>query len=215
MSSAPSTEAGIAIEAPGVSERTLVFLIASIQFISILEFMIVPPLGPDFAKSLGIPSSNLGLIAGSYTAAAAVAGLVSSFFIEKFDRRSALAFTMLGLVIATASAGLAGGLPTLLLARVMAGCFGGPAMALAMAVIADVIPAHRRGRAMGAVMSSFAAASVLGVPVGLELARIGGWRLPFFSIAALGVFVAVDVLAGEPLVEKAHPSRVAARRLLP
>ena len=31
-----------------LSERAVVFLIASVQFISTLEFMIVMPLGPDF-----------------------------------------------------------------------------------------------------------------------------------------------------------------------
>lgn len=39
---------------------------------------------------------------------------------------------------------------------------------------------------MGAVMSSFALASVIGVPAGLEIARLGGWRLPFFFIAGFG-----------------------------
>ena len=35
------------------------------------------PLGPDFARALGISTAHLGLIAGSYTAAAAVAGIVA------------------------------------------------------------------------------------------------------------------------------------------
>ena len=40
---------------PAVSERVIIFLIASVQFISILEFMMVMPLGPDFAEALNIP----------------------------------------------------------------------------------------------------------------------------------------------------------------
>jgi predicted MFS family arabinose efflux permease len=43
---------------------------------------------------------------------------------------------------------------------------------------------------MGKVMGAFSAASVLGVPAGLELARLGGWRAPFFSVAGLGLLVA-------------------------
>ena len=39
------------------SERTLVFLVGAVQFINILDFMMVMPLGPDFAASLGIPTS--------------------------------------------------------------------------------------------------------------------------------------------------------------
>jgi predicted MFS family arabinose efflux permease len=52
-----------------------------------------------------------------------------------------------------------------------------------------VIPVERRGKAMGAVMGAFSVASVVGVPAGLELARQGGWRMPFFAVAALGLLV--------------------------
>ena len=172
------------------SERTIVFLVAAVQFINILDFMIVMPLGPDFAAALGIPTSHIGFIGGSYTAAASVSGLAGAFFLDRYDRRSALAVAMLGLVIATAAGGLATGLTTLMAARVLAGLFGGPATSLSFSIIADVIPADRRGKAMGTVMGAFALASVLGVPVGLELARRGGWQTPFFAVAALGFVVA-------------------------
>jgi predicted MFS family arabinose efflux permease len=40
-------------------------------------------------------------------------------------------------------------------------------------------------------MGAFAIASVLGVPAGLELARLGGWRTPFFAVSGLGLLVLV------------------------
>jgi predicted MFS family arabinose efflux permease len=172
------------------SERRLLLLVASVQFVNILDFMIVMPLGPDFAKALGIPMSDLGLVGGSYTAAAAVSGIVASRFLDRFDRKRALAVAMLGLVLGTALGGLATGLYTLVLARILAGAFGGPATSLSMSIVADVIPPERRGRALGTVMGAFSLASVAGVPAGLELARLGGFRLPFFSVAGLGLVVA-------------------------
>lgn len=190
----------------GISEGRMLFLVSAVQFVNILDFMIVMPLGPDFAKALAIPVSKLGLIGGSYTAAAALSGLVSSQFLDRFDRRSALAVTMFGLVVGTACGGLATGLPTLMLARVLAGAFGGPATSLALSVVADVIPPLRRGRALGLVMAAFSVASVLGVPAGLELARWGGWRLPFFGVAALGVVVATSAIFFMPPL-RLHLSR--------
>ncbi|RKH30758.1 MFS transporter [Corallococcus praedator] len=177
-----------------VSERAVVLLIGAVQFVNILDFVMVMPLGPDFAKGLGIESSHIGTIGGSYTAAASVAGLVGGYMLDRFDRRKALAVCMLGLVAATAAGGLATGLSTLLLARVCAGLFGGPATALSLSIIADLIPAERRGRALGAVMASFSVASVLGVPMALKVAEVGGWRLPFFAVAALGLVVATAAL---------------------
>jgi predicted MFS family arabinose efflux permease len=186
-----------------ISERKLVFLVGAGQFINTLDFTMVLPLGPDFAKALDIPASTLGVFGGSYTAAQAVAGIAGAFFLDRFDRRRALAVALTGLVAATAAGGLATGLVSLLAARMIAGAFGGIAETLAYALIGDAIAPERRGRAMGAIVSSFAVASVLGVPAGLELARLGGWRAPFFAVAALGAVVTVAAISMLP-PQRAH-----------
>ncbi|HEX2879596.1 MAG TPA: MFS transporter [Polyangiaceae bacterium] len=180
------------------SERALIFIVGAIQFVNVLDFMIVMPLGPDFASALGIDTSHIGLVGGSYTAAAAVAGVVGSLYLDRFDRRVALACAMLGLVLGTLAGGFALGLTTLLVARVVAGAFGGPATSLSLAVIADSVPPERRGKALGAVMGAFSIASILGVPAGLELARLWGFRAPFFAVAALGAVVTAVAIGFMP-----------------
>lgn len=177
-----------------VSERAVVFLIGAVQFVNILDFVMVMPLGPDFAKGLGIAASHIGTIGGAYTAAASVAGLVGGYFLDRFDRRKALAVSMLGLVVATAAGGLATGLTTLLLARIAAGLFGGPATSLSLSIIADLVPVERRGRALGAVMGAFSVASIIGVPLALRMAKWGGWQMPFFVVAAMGLLVAAGAI---------------------
>ncbi|HUJ24514.1 MAG TPA: MFS transporter [Myxococcales bacterium] len=172
-------------------ERAVVLLVAAVQFVNILDFVMVMPMGPDFAAALGIPASRLGMIGGSYTAAAALSGLAGSFFLDRFDRRPALGVAMVGLVCGTALGGFATGLHSLMAARVLAGLFGGPATSLAFSVVADAVPPQRRGTAMGIVMGAFSVASVLGVPAGLELARQLGWRAPFFAVAGLGTCIAL------------------------
>ncbi len=177
-----------------VSERLLVFLIGAVQFVNILDFMMVMPLGPDFARALHIPLSRLGLVGGSYTLAAAAAGLVGSVFLDRFDRRSALALAMAGLAFGTFAGGFATGLHSLLAARVLAGLFGGPATSLALSIIGDAVPAKRRGKALGAVMGAFSVAQVLGVPASLKVAEWAGWRAPFFAVAALGLLITAGTI---------------------
>jgi predicted MFS family arabinose efflux permease len=172
------------------AERKLLFIVAAVQFVNVLDFMMVMPLGPDFARALSIPTSQIGIVGASYTGAAAVAGIVGAFFLDRFDRRKALGVALAGLMTATAAGGLAWDLHSMVAARVLAGMFGGPATSLALAIVSDVVPPERRGRAMGLVMSAFAVASVLGVPAGLELARLGGWSAPFFGVALLGAVLA-------------------------
>jgi predicted MFS family arabinose efflux permease len=184
-------------------ERRITLLVAAVQFVNVLDFMMVMPLGPDFAASLGIPTSHLGYIGGAYTLAAFVSGLAGALVLDRFDRRRALAVAIGGLVIATALGGFAVDLPTMLGARMLAGFFGGPATSLALAIIADSVPSERRGRAMGLVSASFAVASVVGMPIGLELARLGGWRLPFFGVAGLGAVIAFLVVWAMP-PQRAH-----------
>lgn len=171
------------------SERAVVFLVGAVQFINILDFMMVMPLGPYFVEALGIPASSMGIVAGAYTGSAAIAGLVGSTFLDRFDRRPALGVAMLGLVLGTAAGGFATGLSMMLAARVVAGMFGGPATSIAMSIIADVVPPERRGKALGAVMGAFSVSSIAGVPAGLWLARHGGWRTPFFAVSGLGLVV--------------------------
>ena len=148
-------------------ERFILFLVGAVQFVNILDFMMVMPLGPDYAALLGITSSQLGWIGGSYTAAAAVSGLVASLFIDREDRRHALLFCLAGLSVATALGGIAWDFTSLVLARICAGAFGGPATSLAWSIVADVIEPARRGQAMGKVMGAFSIASIVLVPFGL------------------------------------------------
>ncbi|MDQ3263005.1 MAG: MFS transporter [Myxococcota bacterium] len=183
-----------------VSERAVVFLIGAVQFVNITDFVMVMPLGPDFARALDIPTSQLGVIGASYTWAASLAGLAGSFFLDRFDRRKVLALAMLGLVVGTVAGGFATSLTTLVLARVFAGAFGGPATSISLSIIADVVPPERRGRAMGAVFTAFSIASVLGVPAALYVAQLGGWRIPFFLVGGIGfLLMALAILLLPPM----------------
>lgn len=193
------------MQTPAVSERLVVLVIGAVQFINVLDFVMVIPLAPDFIRDLGITSSSVPLVASAYTLAAAFAGLVGSIFLDRFDRRQALAIAMAGLSLGTLLATFAGSFATLLAARFIAGSFGGPATSLSYSIIADIVPPERRGKAMGAVMGAFSAASVFGVPLGLQLALLGSWRLPFIVVGLVGLAVTAGAFMLLPPV-RAHLS---------
>ncbi len=179
-------------------ERSILFLVGAVQFVNILDFMMVMPLGPDYAHKLGITSSHLGWVGGSYTAAAALAGILASLFIDSLDRKKALLYCLGGLSVATVLGGFAWDFGTLISARIVAGMFGGPATSLAWSIVADVVEPSRRGQAMGKVMAAFSIASIVGVPFGLEMAKLNDWRTPFFVTGALGLLVWVLVYIRMP-----------------
>src|SRR5579884_348300 len=144
-------------------ERRVLVLMALAQFINIWDFMIVMPMGPDFARALHIDTGHIGWIAGSYTLSAAVVGLVTARLLDRFDRRAVLMTALLGLTLSTLAMIAAHSLAQLIAIRMVTGMFGGPVMASSLAIIADVFPEQRRGEAIGKVFASFSVASVVGV----------------------------------------------------
>src|SRR5688500_5477997 len=84
-----------------LSERSLLLLIGAVQFVNVLDFMMVMPLGPDFAAAFGVPNARLGFVGASYTLAAALSGIVASTFLDRFDRRRALAVALFGFALHT------------------------------------------------------------------------------------------------------------------
>jgi len=173
------------------SERLLIFLVGAIQFVNILDFMMVMPLGPDFARALNIPTSQIGLIGGAYSFAASISGFIAALFLDQFSRKRALLVFLLGLMGATLAGAFVWNTASMIFVRLLAGSFGGPTAALSLAIIADYIPAERRGVAIGKVMGGFALASVIGVPFGLELASLSSWRAPFISTGLIGLVIAI------------------------
>jgi MFS transporter, DHA1 family, inner membrane transport protein len=167
-------------------ERILVLTLASVQFISIVDFTIIMPLGPQLMRNLHIGPAQFGLVVSSYTFTAGLAGFLASSLIDRLSRKTAFLGFDAGFLIGTFLCGLAPTYGTLVLARILTGAFGGILGGLALAIIGDVFPEERRGRATGALMSGFALASIVGVPFGLFLGTRYGWHAPFILLGLLG-----------------------------
>ena len=188
--------------ATSVRQRVLVLVVlALVQFTSIVDFMVVMPLGPQIITKLGLSSADqFSLIVASYSISAGLAGLLASSIMDRFGRKKAYLSLFGGFLLGTLACGLAREYSTLVAARALAGAFGGILGGLGLTIIADVFPEEQRGRATGVLMSAFALAPAFGVPVGLHIGERYGWYVPFLILAALGLVVfVVGVLVMPPL----------------
>lgn len=176
------------------AERFFLLTLAGIQFSHVLDFMIMMPLGPILMTAFGIGTHEFGLLVASYSFSAAVSGILAATFVDLFERKRLLliGFALFGL--ATLACGLAPSYSTLIVARGLAGVFGGIMGALIHTMVGDAIPFSRRARASGIISSAFSISTIAGVPLSLWLANHLGWRAPFIFIAALSViFIAVGL----------------------
>ena len=104
---------------------------------------------------------------------------------------SAIAIFLVGSVIG----GLAHSMSALIAGRAVQGLGGGGLMILAMAIIADVVPARERGRYSGIMGGVFALSSVAGPLLGGFFTEGPGWRWAFWMNVPLGILAIVCAIA--------------------
>lgn len=164
-------------------QKTVVAMLAFLQFAVIVDFMLMAPMGALIMPALAIGPSQFGLLVSAYAFSAAASGLLTA----GFDRKKLLLFFYGGFVLGTLWCGLAQSFEALLAARIVTGLFGGVIGSIVIAISTDLFPQQMRGRVMGLIQTAFAASQVLGIPLGLLLSNHWGWQVPFLALAALGV----------------------------
>lgn len=89
------------------SENHLLLTLAGIQFINILDFMIMMPLGPILMSSFGMNTHEFGLLVSSYSFSSALSGLLAATFVDRFERKRLLLSVSILFGLSTLACGLA------------------------------------------------------------------------------------------------------------
>jgi predicted MFS family arabinose efflux permease len=171
------------------AEWLLLLVLAAVQFTHSMDFMVLMPLGPQCRQELSISPQEFSIVVSSYGFSAALSGLLAAFCIDRFDRKRTLLVLYAGLTTGTLLCYVAPGYWSLMLARTVAGAFGGVGGAFILVIIGDAFPEIRRGRATGVVMMAFSIASIAGMPVGIMLGNHFGVRTPFGILGAFSLVI--------------------------
>ncbi|MBO9657985.1 MAG: MFS transporter [Chitinophagaceae bacterium] len=183
-------------------ELIILLLLAGLNFTHFLDFMVMMPLNNYLTPYFDISPKQFSFMVSAYSISAAVSGFVTAFIVDSYDRKKILLFSYTGFIAGTIGCGLATSYPLLLAARIVAGLFGGIIGAQVLAIIADIFPYERRGKAMASVSVSFAIASILGVPFSLYLANLfhEDWHVPFLFVAGIGLVLIPFVIRYVPAI---------------
>lgn len=164
------------------------------------------------AEDLGASTGTAGLLISLPALLAAVFAPLVVIAAGGIDRRRILCALLGLLLVANLASALAPGIGWLLAARVLVGfCMGG-IWAIAGGLAARLVPAQRIGLATSIIFGGVAAASVLGVPLGVLIGDAWGWRSAFIAMAlfsAAVMLLQVWVVPALPVSTSVRPRQFA------
>jgi MFS family permease len=177
--------------------RSALMVVCLAVFVDLLGFGIILPSLPLRAQTLGGSGGWVGALLTGYALAQFVAAPILGSLSDRHGRRRLLLLALAGSMVSMALTGLAGSLALLLLARIVAGAFGG-AIAVGQAYAVDLVDKRHRTRALGLVGASIGLGFVVGPAIGAALAAAGvGFAGTCFVAAGLA---GLNLLAGLALL---------------
>lgn len=161
----------------------VVFILTAINFAFQVDFVVFMPLGPTLMERFSLSAAEFSMLVSVYTFTAGFTSIFFSLISSLFDKKKMLLSSLFLLGFCSLLTGFAESFNQLFFVRFLAGAFSGVLNPLIFAIASDIIPAERRGKALGWIMSGFSLASVLGIPFGLFLSDEFGHRITFVAIA--------------------------------
>jgi predicted MFS family arabinose efflux permease len=186
------------------SPYLIVFSLWLLVFAASSQIMIISPILPQIGEELNIADTLLGTLITAYSLMVGLFAIISGPISDRIGRRRIL---LIGTAIMTVSLAVHFFVTdyfSFLAVRVFSGVGGGILSGAAVSYVGDYFPYHRRGWALGWVMSGSAFGQIFGIPMGVVLAGQFGFRAPFylFAVTMALTFALLWVRLPQPPIRK-------------
>lgn len=187
------------------------FLLSTAMFALGMDAYVLAGLIPDIARSLNVVQGAAAQVVTAFTLSYAIAApiLAASLAGKPVKRILSLAMTLF--VIGNLISVFATDYWVLMVARCIAGVGAGTFAPVAAAVAGTLVPKEKKGRALGVILGGMGTGTVIGVPVGIQIANVAGWQVTLLVVAIIGAAAIVGILSRLPVVDVSTPPSLNAR----
>ena len=153
---------------------------------------------PHMQGSLSGTQDQMAWVLTSYIVAAAIMTPLSGWLADRVGRKRVFFFSVVGFTIASALCGMADSLPQIVVFRFLQGIGGAALIPISQAVLLDINPPERHGRAMAVWGMAVVLGPIIGPVIGGWLTEDYSWRWVFYINVPFGILAALGVAAFMP-----------------
>jgi MFS transporter, DHA1 family, inner membrane transport protein len=161
---------------------------------SAMSGRIVDPVVTEIAKDLDVPVGIVALLSTAYTLPFALSQPFLGPLGDLFPKARIVKIAIVLLALFLSFAALAPALPFLFVARVLAGIAGAAILPIGFALIGDAFPMSIRQVAISRFLAATLVGQIIGATLSGLLSHSLGWRVVFWSAAALTAAIALGAL---------------------
>ena len=172
---------------------TITVMLASIM--QALDNTIANVALPRIQGSLSASQDQMSWVLTSYIIAAAIMTPLSGWLAGRIGRRRVFLTSIIGFTITSALCGLAQSLPEIVIARLLQGLCGAALVPMSQAILLDINPPEKHGRAMAIWVMAVTIGPILGPALGGWLTENYNWRWVFYINVPFGLLSAFGTLA--------------------
>lgn len=182
-----SERANAPVLAEGVNPWLIAIVVALAAFMEVLDTTIANVALRYIAGSLGVSADESSWVVTTYLVSNAIIVTATSFFAQRFGRKSFFLFCLGLFTVSSVLCGFAWNLQSLLLFRLMQGFAGGGMVPVAQSILADSFPPQKRGQAFALFGVAVVVAPVVGPTLGGWLSDNLSWHWCFLINGPVGL----------------------------
>jgi DHA1 family inner membrane transport protein len=176
-----------------------VFLLALATFAIGTDAFIIAGILPQIARDMQCSIGMSGLVVSVFSVSNAIGSPIITAFSARLSRLVVVGGGLLGFTVANILSAVSATLPLLLATRVLAALAAGLVAPACYSIASSLGDPRHRGENLAIIGAGFTGAMVLGVPIGVFIGHVAGWR------GSVGFVALLSLLAGGALLKAGVP----------